>query len=132
MTEHVASGIEGHTRRSTDGRLAIGAGEIDTPSSQGVDVRRVQGRMVVAAHLVSPELVTHDKENVAYGTHRSTILPNCRFPGDQGLEDLSERQPWRFTDNPTLLDIQSHGSTGIGFSWRMPQDYHLGVQLPRL
>src|SRR5215471_2480726 len=30
MTEHVASGIEGHTRWSTDWRLTISAGEVDT------------------------------------------------------------------------------------------------------
>src|SRR5512145_258870 len=76
MTKHVAPSIEGHPRWSTDWRLAIGAGEIDTPGSQGVDMRRVQGRMAVATHIVSPELVTHDEENVAYGTHGSTILPH--------------------------------------------------------
>jgi hypothetical protein len=56
MIEHVASGIEEHTRWSTDWRLAIGAGEIDTPGSQGVDMRCVQGRMAVAAHIISTEL----------------------------------------------------------------------------
>src|SRR5262245_24403312 len=100
MTEHITSGIEGHTRRSTDWRLAIGTGEIDTPGSQGVDMRCVQGRMAVAAHIVSPELVTHDEEKVAYGAHRSTILLNCRFSEDKGREELSERQPWRRRENP--------------------------------
>src|SRR5438067_13668385 len=129
MTEHVASGVEGHPRRSTDWRLAIGAGEIDTAGSQGVDMRCVQGRMAVAAHIVSPELVTHDEENVAYGAHRSASLPNCRFPGNKGGEELSEHQPWRFSDNPTILDVQCQRSARIGFPWRVPQDYHLGVQL---
>src|SRR5262245_42276776 len=127
MTEHVASGVKGHTRRSADRGLTIGAGEIDPTGSQGVDMRCVQGRMAIAAHIVSSELVTHDEENVAYGAHRSAILPSYRFPGNTRLEKRSQTQSRRCREHPTVLHIQSQRSAGVGFPRRVPQDYHLGV-----
>jgi hypothetical protein len=81
-----------------------------------------------SSHSQHGEPITHDEENVAHGAHRSAILPNRRFLGDKELEEQSARQPWRFTDNPTVLDVQCQRSARVGFPWRVPQDYHLGVQ----
>lgn len=83
-----------------------------------------------AARIDDPDIViTLDIFDMGMSTHNDVGMAAKVVL--QGLEELSERQPWRFRDNPTVLDIQCQRSAGVGSSWCVPQDYHLGVQPPR-
>ena len=66
---HVAPRVEAHARRPAHRRLHIGPREAHTPRRQPVDVGRLELGMPRARQIVPPELVAHDEQDVARGSH---------------------------------------------------------------